>query len=141
MLQVNDANKQLVASGFLNNLANKVELAVATDSNDEAHLVFTNYNALTGDIVLAIANQALEDVKTEKALPASSSLIFEVNADKTIRGYLNDEEMVPAGCKGAKSCTSDLFVAALRQKVQNGGSFPEMAVACDTSEPDLMIEM
>ena len=141
MLQVNDANKQLVASGFLNNLANKVEGAVATDANDEAHLVFTNYNALTGDIVLAIANQALEDVKTEKALPASSSLIFEVNADKTIRGYLNDEEMVPAGCKGAKSCTSDLFVAALRQKVQNGGSFPEMADACNTSEPDLMIEM
>ena len=113
MLEVNQANKNLVASGFLNNLVNKVAGAVATDENAEAPLAFTNYQALTGDIVLAIASQALEDVKTEKALPASSSLIFEVNADKTIRGYLNDVEMVPAGCKGAKSCTSDLFIAAL----------------------------
>ena len=113
MLEVNQANKNLVASGFLNNLVYKVAGAVATDENAEAPLAFTNYQALTGDIVLAIASQALEDVKTEKALPASSSLIFEVNADKTIRGYLNDVEMVPAGCKGAKSCTSDLFIAAL----------------------------
>jgi len=100
-----------------------------------------NYQALTGDIVLSIANQALEDVKIDKALPASSSLIFEVNADKTIRGYLNDEEHVPAGCKGAKSCTSDLFIAALKQKVHNGGSFPEMEDACNVSDPNLQIEM
>ena len=91
--------------------------------------------------MLTIANQALEDVSTEKTLPASSSLFFEVNADKTIRGYLNDVEHVPAGCKGAKSCTTDLFIAAIHQKLSNGGSFPEMEDACSASEPDLQIEM
>ena len=146
MLQVNQANSNLVASGFLNNLVNKVGGAVARDEDAETPLLFTNYQALTGDIVLAIASQALEDVKTEKALPASSSLIFEVNADNTIRGYLNDVEMVPSGCKAdktetSKACNTAVFISSIREKVMNQGSFPEMADACNTSEPDLQIEM
>ena len=149
MLEVNQANSNLVASGFLNNLANKVEAAMAPAHGFEdtlGNLVFTNYQALTGDIVLAIATQALEDVSTEKSLPASSSLIFEVNADNTIRGYLNDVEMVPSGCKAdktetSKACNTAVFISSIREKVMNQGSFPEMADACNTSELDLQIEI
>ena len=149
MLEVNNANANLVASGFLNNLANKVEGAMAPShgfENTMGNLVFSNYQALTSDIVLAIATQALEDVSTEKALPASSSLIFEVGADNTIRGYLNDVEMIPSGCKAdktetSKACNATVFVSSIREKVMNQGSFPEMADACNTSEPDLQIEM
>ena len=97
-------------------------------------LSFTNYQALTSDIVLAIASQALEDVSTTATLPASSSLIFEVEADNTIRGFLNDVEYVPAGCKDAKACTTNLFTAAIKKKVPNAGTLSELADACKSSE-------
>ncbi len=56
MIDVNQVNQNLVANGFLNNLVNKVELAVATEETAVNPLAFTNYQALTADIVFAIAS-------------------------------------------------------------------------------------
>lgn len=68
--QVNQSESNLVASGFLQTLHDKVSLTAA--ANDEANqpLSFTNYQALTSDILLAIASQSLDAVKVDASLPA-----------------------------------------------------------------------
>ena len=92
-------------------------------------LAYSNYQALNSDILLAIASQALLDVVTTKQLPASSSLIFEIWADGTVHGYLNDEKATPVGCVANAACTSDLFIAGLESKIGQ----PDVQNACTTS--------
>lgn len=80
---------------------------------DSLPLAFTNYQALTPEILLAVASASLQGVDTNKALPASSSLIFEVWEDLTVHGYLNDQEYTPAGCSAAAPCTAEAFKGAI----------------------------
>ena len=136
--QVNQSESNLVASGFLQTLHDKVSLTAA--ANDEANqpLSFTNYQALTSDILLAIASQSLDAVKVDASLPASSNLIFEVWGDHTVHGYLNDVEFTPAGCTEGQACTSDLFLAAIQAKI--GYTDLESACATTTSSSDLFID-
>lgn len=70
-----------------------------------------------------------------KTLPASSSLFFEIWADKTVHGFLNDEELTPVGCTADVACTTDLFVAGLKSKI----GLADVEAACNavpaTEEP------
>lgn len=129
----------MLSSAFLANIRDKVNLAVTKSENAaDLPLALTNYQALSEDILLAIAQQALTGVDTGRKLPASSSLIFEVGADQTIRGYLNDMEHVPVGCKPEAPCTADQFVAALNARILTD----DVAAACSASseESDLFIQ-
>lgn len=112
---MNEATSNLVTSGFLTRLVENMGLAGATGEMkpNDLHLGFTNYQALDSDVLLVIASQVLEGVDGSKTLPASSSLIFEVGTDKSVRGYLNDVEYTPFGCAGLDTCTSDRFLAAI----------------------------
>jgi len=68
--------------------------------------------------LLAIASQALQTgVDEKKSLPASSSLIFEIWADNTVHGYLNDVEFSPVGCPEDVPCTTDYFVDGLTARI------------------------
>ena len=141
--QVNQSSENLVASGFLTTLKDRVNLGVQPKGEvgaNEAPLAFTNYQSLTSDILLTIASQALEGVKTDAQLPASSSLIFEIGADKTVRGYLNDVEYVPAGCSSNDACTAELFVSAIEAKI----GYTDLETACATkatvNSDDLFID-
>ena len=120
-----------MASSFLSTLRDKVNLATSKkDSREngetEAPLTLTNYQALTPDILLSIASQALQGVKTDQQLPASSSLIFEIWADHTVHGYLNDVEYLPAGCEEGRRCGSWAFKAALERAI----GFTDLETAC-----------
>ena len=114
-VEVSEQNANLVSSGFLTAVRDYVNLAVSTmESNaPDLPLAFTNYQALNSDVLLAVARTAFADVDAMDTLPASSSVFFEVDKDKTVRGYLNDVEQVPAGCSAGEPCTTDLFVAGL----------------------------
>ena len=120
--KVNAAEGNLVASGFLSVLLDRVNYAVtktnATEDQD-LPLALTNYQALTSDILLTIAGQSLDlpSKETEAQLPASSSLIFEIWNDQTVHGYLNDVEFVPAGCKKDQPCTADLFTTEIAARI------------------------
>ena len=128
-LDINERWDNLLASNFMTNLINKVEYAKSkAPSPDNNHLVFSSYHALTVDIVLAIATQALEGVPIE-TLPASSTLVFEVSADHTVRGFLNNKEYTLAGCAGHSPCAADLFAAALSSKAINN----DVRATCDTT--------
>ena len=83
---------------------------------DDLPLALTNYQALNVDILNTIAAQALSSDVIYEALPASSSLIFEIWADDTVHAYLNDEEATPVGCTADAACTTDLFLAGLDGK-------------------------
>lgn len=139
---VQSANKDegnLVASGFLSVLKNRVDIAIAkSESNaDTLPLSFTNYQALNADILLAIASQSLDNVTITESLPASSNLIFEVWADSTVHGYLNDAEFTPAGCTAGQACSAETFVAAIEAKI----GYTDLESACaDTAVSHPLIE-
>mmetsp|Transcript_10635 Transcript_10635/g.14334 ORF Transcript_10635/g.14334 Transcript_10635/m.14334 type:complete len:177 (+) Transcript_10635:661-1191(+) len=119
--KISESNGNLVSSAFLGNIRDKVNLAsIKKQMGQNAidlPLALTNYQALNSDILLTIAAQSLsEDVGTA-SLPASSSLIFEVWADGTVHGFLNDEEMTPVGCTADAPCTTDLFIAGLEAAI------------------------
>ena len=46
---------------------------------------------------------------TMETLPASSSIVFEMFADGTIKGYLNDEEYTLGGCEPGQPCKRSDF--------------------------------
>ena len=128
---MNESNSNLVASGFLSRLIENINLAGATGTMkpNDLHLGFTNYQALNTDNLFTIATQVLEGVEFTSTLPASSSLIIEVDADETVRGYLNDVEYTPAGCVGVDACTSDVFLASIQSKI----TITDLADACASS--------
>ena len=131
VLGISQKNQNLLSSSFLANIRDKVNLAVSKSENAaDLPLALTNYQALSEDILLAIAQQALTGVDAGRKLPASSSLIFEVGADQTIRGYLNDMEHVPVGCQPKQPCTADMFVAALNARILTD----DVAAACSVTE-------
>ena len=105
----------------MTNIVNRVNIAL-TYSDSEANgtndlpLAMTNYQAFSPDILLAVASATLVDAPST-TLPASSSLLFEVGADKTIRGYLNDEEYSVVGCENSEICSAELFIAALESAI------------------------
>jgi len=140
--KVNASEKNLVASGFLTTIKDRVSIANVEPSSDELHdsknlpLSFTNYQALTSDILLTIASQSLDGVKADAALPASSNLIFEVWGDQTVHGYLNDTEFTPAGCSADSPCTTDLFLSAIEAKI----GYTDLETACATKSDDLFID-
>ena len=118
--KVNASEGNLVATGFLSVLLDRVNIAVSKTTNaTDAPLAFTNYAALTSDILLTVAGQSLDlpEKETEAQLPASSSLIFEIWNDQTVHGFLNDREFVPAGCSEGQPCTADLFTTAIQAKI------------------------
>lgn len=141
---VNASEGNLVASGFLTTIKDRVNLALATPERPadadpkNLPLAFTNYQAFTSDILLAIASQSLEGVQTDAALPASSNLIFEVWGDGTVHGFLNDAEFTPAGCSADAACTSDLFLSAIESRI--GYTDLETACAQTSADADLAIE-
>ena len=139
----NEAEGNLVASGFLSVLVDRVSLAVSeTDAENgprDLPLALANYQALTSDILLTIAGQALQlpSEETEAQLPASSNLIFEIWNDQTVHGYLNDVEFVPSGCKKDEPCTADLFTTAIQAKIlTNSGKEYESVLATNDALED-----
>ena len=134
-LKISDSNKNLVSSNFLTNIRDKVNMVEGNKSEnaDDLPLAFSNYQAFNSDILLAIASQALLDVDTTKQLPASSSLFFEIWADSTVHGYLNDEEATPVGCMANAACTTDLFIAGLESKI--GQTDVQNACTASSAEP------
>ena len=137
-LEVSADNKNLVSSNFLTNIRDKVNMVKGNKSENatDLPLAFSNYQALNSDILLAIASQALLDVDTTKQLPASSSLFFELWADGTVHGYLNDEEATPVGCTANVACTSDLFIAGLQSKI--GQTDVQNACTASSAEPFIL---
>ena len=62
---------------------------------------FYNFQTLNSDILNTFALATAKDVKKPELmekLPASSSILFEMYADGSIKGYLNDEEFTLGGC-------------------------------------------
>ena len=55
-------------------------------------------------------------------LPASSSLVFEVDNSGTVRGYLNDREHPLVGCTADEACTVDAFNAQLKTLTQGNAA-------------------
>ena len=134
VLRVSRKNNNLVSSAFLSNIRDKVNIAVAKSegNSDDLPLALTNYQALNEDVLLAIAQQSLQGVKDKHKLPASSSLIFEVGSDQSIRGYLNDMEHLPVGCQPKQPCTADLFLAAIEAAIQTS----DVGSACQVSSDE-----
>lgn len=131
-LKANDYTAYLMTSEFLQNIKAKVDIALnKTENADDLPLAYTNYQALNSNTLLAIASQSLEGVDRTKALPDSSTLIFEVNADGTIRGFLNDQEYTPMGCSAAQACQADTFVAGIMAYVAHA----DVASACASEVP------
>lgn len=124
----------MVVSGFLANIRDKVNIATDSQSDNgiDLPLAFTNYQAFTSDILLAVASQTLVDVDTSSTLPASSNLIFEVGSDQSIRGWLNDVEYVVNCGETAAICTADNFVAALNASI----GYDDLEAACAGSSTD-----
>jgi len=116
--EISEKNGNLVSSGFISNLSDKVKMVKDSKQKnaDDLPLALTNYQALNSDVLNTIAAQALSSDVIFEALPASSSLIFEIWADDTVHAYLNDEEATPVGCKADAPCTTDLFLAGLDSK-------------------------
>ncbi len=71
-------------------------------------------------------------------MPASSSLIFEIWADKTVHGYLNDVEFSPVGCPEDVPCTTDYFIAGLTARI--GQADPEAYCKAAPSNVEPMIQ-
>ena len=131
-LRANDESGSLLTSEFLQNIKSKVEMALKRGESEEENvsylpLSYANYQALTSNNLLAIANQTLWGVNTEQALPDSSTLIFEVNHDGTIQGYLNDQEYTPKGCSASGPCDATVFLDAIMKFV----AFPDVETACN----------
>jgi len=133
VLSVSAANKNLVSSAFLTNLVNQVNLASVKQTGNavELPLAFSNYQALNSDVLLAIASQSLADDVGQKTLPASSQLFFEIWADNTVHGFLNDVELTPVGCTVNTACTTEKFLAGLKAKI--GLTDLEAACKVDTA--------
>ena len=51
-------------------------------------------------------------------LPASSSILFEMYADGSIKGYLNDEEFTLGGCKEGQVCQRSDFEKFVQEGVK-----------------------
>lgn len=66
-------------------------------------VVFFNYQTLTPDILSVLALATLEPKMPDSMehLPASSSIVFEVFKDGTIKGYKNDQPYTILGCASA----------------------------------------
>lgn len=104
----------MVATEFIQTIKANVDIALKKTGNaDNLPLAYTNYEALSSNTLLTIATQTLEGVDKTKALPDSSTLIFEVNADGTVQGYLNDVEYTPMGCSASMPCQADTFTSAI----------------------------
>ena len=73
---------------------------------------FYNFQTLNSDILNTFVLATAKDLKmptTMETLPASSSIVFEMFADGTIKGYLNDEEYTLGGCEPGQPCKRSDF--------------------------------
>lgn len=117
-------------------LVDYINLTAEAKSQNAADLplAFANYQALSADVVYAILDTISAGSDwTYETLPASSSLIFEVNADQTIMGYANDESFTLLGCVAGSSCAVADFVAAVQDKI----TYTDLEKACDGSSDDV----
>ena len=92
--------------------------------------VFFNFQTLTPDILAAIALSTGATVPTS-TLPASSSIVLEVNNDGTIRGLLNDEEYTLGGCTAGTPCQQEAFLSHLQTNVDK---IPDITEYCKRTE-------
>ena len=129
VIETNEKTGNLVTSQFLQDLHAKVTIALKNEADaTKLPLAFTNYQALSSNILLTIASQTLSDVDVLKGLPDSSTLIFEVNGDSTIQGFLNDKEHTPYGCSTGQTCSAKTFLAAINGLVL----YSDVEAACAT---------
>lgn len=103
------SDEGIVSNAFNSKLLAILHQADARESsNTLAHkVVLFNFQTLTPDILSTIAlstgNSPSMPTNLE-TLQASSSVLFEVKKDGTIKGYLNDEEYVLGGCVQGTAC-------------------------------------
>ena len=127
----------LVSNAFNQKLLDIIRAGYAHEGkNIAAHrAVFFNFQTLTPDILSAIAlsteNSSTQMPTAQETLPASSSIVLEVNKDGTIRGYLNDEEYILGGCAGKEGCQLSDFENHLQANVDK---IPKITEYCKRSE-------
>lgn len=116
-ISVNWSDDGMISHSFLTKLNDIMKQADSREANTLAHqVVFYNFQTLTSDILstIALATSNTPTMPTDmQALPASSSIVFEVSKDGTIRGLLNDEEFDLAGCTAGTPCQRSDFEAHL----------------------------
>ena len=62
--------------------------------------------------LFAIANALLVGDFSEERVPASSTLVFEIDADNQVSAWFNDEQFELAGC-GSTACSVEDYTFAL----------------------------
>ena len=98
-------------------------------------VAFYNFQTLNSDILNTFALATAEDPKMPtfmETLPASSSMLFEVNKDGTIKGFLNDEEYDLGGCKPGVPCKRSDFENHLTEVVKKIPNVTEYCKATKT---------
>ena len=126
----------LVSNAFNNKLLDIIRSGYGREaSNTVAHqAVFFNFQTLTPDILAAIAlatGNSTTEPTNQETLPASSSIVLEVNRDGTIRGLLNDEEYVLGGCTSGTPCQQTDFEDHLQTQVDR---IPDIKEYCKRTE-------
>ena len=112
----------LISNTFNKKLLEILQIADESEANTMAKPVsFFNFQTLNSDILNAFALSTCENPKMPtfmETLPASSSIVFEVNKDGTIKGFLNDQEYDLGGCKPKTPCKRSDFEMHLTEAVK-----------------------
>lgn len=96
--------------------------------------MFFNFQTLTSDILntIALATGNNPQMPTSlETLPASSSIVFEVNKDGTIRALLNDEEYTLGGCTEGTPCQRSAFEQHLQDQVSKISNITDYCKSTD----------
>ena len=103
-ISVEWADKGIMSNEFMRKFLTIMSFAdEAQEQNTLAKKTqFYNFQTLNSDILNTFALATAQNPKmptTMEKLPASSSIVFEMFVDGTIKGYLNDEEYTLGGCQ------------------------------------------
>ena len=116
----NDHN--LVSGTFLKEMSDKLTDLKNGEGGKKSNAptlatVFYNYQTMSADILNTIGRATFEEDSwartfgrsTAMVLPASSSLLVELNSDGTVKGKFNDTLITLRGCTKPESCQLELF--------------------------------
>ena len=101
-------NNYVVSQGIYDKLAEMFE-------SPEDNVNYNTFQSLNTDILYAFASGIQADAKNYY-LPAASNLVFELNKDGQVFGFLNDSQMTIEGCPDMSKCAVEDFVKTLRAK-------------------------
>jgi len=125
---VNQQDSNIVSTAFTSNLIGLLKTAqnlpdphpAAEELNDISSEKttgrFYSYVTLTSDQFFAIATSVLAGDFSNVPVPASSTIVFEVDSSNKVSAWFNDESFALAGC-GDFTCGVDTYTRELQKTV------------------------